>query len=209
VPGEYEGTYGSPGFYDITTEISAMTADLAWIKESELDESFNVEWSIGLRFAGFEETMEGSYNTGLNMGSIRYAAAKSNEGEMIGLRTGIKGTYRISGSISISGGLGFSFLDGELTASSALAEGADLLGEPSNFSGFVDDSRSGTIVDAEAAVSWHNSSDRFRVSLGWDQSMWNDIVTDLVRNFPGTTAPLKERDSVSFSGYKLGLYFRF
>ena len=35
------------------------------------------------------------------------------------------------------------------------------------------------------------------------------IAADLARNFPGTTAPLRERDSVAFSQYKVGLFFVF
>jgi hypothetical protein len=209
VPGVYEGTYGSPGYFDITTEITASTADLAWVKELEISDSLDLEWSLGLRYAIFEETMEGSYNTGLSMGSINYTAAKSNEGEMIGFRTGVRGSFFLTSQVSIGGAIAFSMLDGELTASSTLTEGENLVGGTTNFVGISDDSRSGTIVDFDAAVTWHNSSDRLRVSLGWEQSTWNDIATDLVRNSPGTAAPLADRDSVTFSGYKVGMFFRF
>jgi hypothetical protein len=209
VAGVYEGTYGSPGFYDIMTEITARTADVAWVKELEISESLDLEWSLGLRYATFEETMEGSYNTGLSMGSVNYRAAKSNEGDMIGFRTSVRGSFFLSSQFSVSGALGFSMLDGELTASSVLTEGENLVGGTTNFAGITDDSRSGMIFDFDTALTWHSSSDRLRVSLGWEQSIWNDIATDLVRNFPGTTAPLAERESVTFSGYKLGVFFRF
>jgi len=209
VAGVYEGTYGAPGSYDIMTEITARTADIAWVKELEISDSLNLEWSLGLRYASYEEAMEGSYNTGLSMGSINYQAAKSNEGDMIGFRTGVRGSFFLTSQLSVSGALAFSMLDGELTASSVLTEGESLVGGTTNFAGISDDSRSGMIFDFDTALTWHSSSDRLRVSLGWEQSIWNDIATDLARNFPGTTAPLAARDSVTFSGYKLGLFFRF
>ena len=59
------------------------------------------------------------------------------------------------------------------------------------------------------SLVWHAASESFQLSLGWEQSRWDDIAADLVRNFPGTTAPLRERDSVTISGYKLGVLFRF
>jgi hypothetical protein len=108
-------------------------------------------------------------------------------------------------------GLGFSFLDGELTGSSGLIPvgSANAGTEPSSFASITDDGRSGNIVDFDLRIGWCNASDRFRVWLGWEQSIWSEIAQDPLRNFPGTTAPLRERDSVAFSGYKLGLYFRF
>ena len=72
-----------------------------------------------------------------------------------------------------------------------------------------DDSRSGTIRDIELKGTWHLMNDRLRLSFGWDQSTWEAIAADLMRNFAGSTAPLRDRDAVIFSGYKLGVYFRF
>jgi hypothetical protein len=208
-PEVYEGTYGAPGTFDITTEIRAATADVAWVRELELSDNLDVEWSLGLRYASFEETMEGLYNTGITLGSVDYSAAKSNEGEMIGLRSSIRGRFFLTGRLSVGGAIALSMLDGELTASSVLTEGESIEGAPSNSARISDDGRSGTIVDFDAGLTWHSSSDRLRVTFGWEQSVWNDIASDLVRNFPGTTAPLADRDSVTFSGYKLGMFFRF
>ena len=68
-----------------------------------------------------------------------------------------------------------------------------------------DDGRSGSIRELDLALVWHSSSDTVRVWLGWEQQVWEDIAADLMRNFPGTVAVLRERDSVTFSGYKLGV----
>ena len=81
--------------------------------------------------------------------------------------------------------------------------------EPRSFAAAQDDGRSGSILDFDVVAGWHGKNDGLRFWIGWEQSIWNDITTDLVRNFPGTTAPLRERDSVTFSGYKLGVSFRF
>lgn len=213
--GEYVGTFGTPGYYEMTTKISAQTADLAWAREQEVSEAFRMELSVGLRWATFEETMEGFYDNVASVdpefGLVRYEATKSNEGDMIGARIAARGTYRFARQFSISSSLGFSYLDGELKASSLLSptgtENAPI--EPSGFAGVTDDGRSGDILDFDLVFGWHNSNDWLRFWLGWEQAVWNDIAADLVRNFPGTTAPLRERDSVTFSSYKLGVYVRF
>jgi hypothetical protein len=211
----YVGAFGSPGYYNIKTEIEAKTADLAWGYDHQLNESFKIEWSAALRYAVYEETSDGFYDNenagGLNFGLNTYSAAKSLQGEMLGVKLAARGTYAVTQSWWFGAGLGFSFLDGELTGSSGLIPvgSANAGTEPSSFASITDDGRSGNIVDFDLRIGWRNVSDRFRVWLGWEQSIWNEIAQDPLRNFPGTTAPLRERDSVTFSGYKLGLYFRF
>lgn len=213
--GDYVGAFGEPGYYEMKTEVSARTADLAWAREQELGESFQMEWSAGLRYATFEETMNGLYDDVSSVdpefGLTRYAASKSNEGKMVGARAAVRGTYRFARQFSVSSGLGFSYLDGELEAWSYLTPtGLDnAMAEPSAFAAVRDDGRSGTILDFDLVFGWHNANDWLRVWAGWEQSVWGDIAADLVRNFPGTTAPLHERDSVTFSSYKLGVFVRF
>jgi len=145
------------------------------------------------------------------LGQDSFAAAKSNEGEMFGVRARVRGSYRIGQRISLNAGLGFSFLDGELTADSQLTPTgtSNSATTPAARATFADDGRSGTIRDVDVFAAWHSSGDAFRVLLGWEQGVWDGIARDLVRNFPGTSAPLQERDSVTFSGYKLGLFLRF
>jgi len=211
----YVGAYGTPGYYEMTTEVSARTADLAWAREQELSEAFRMEWSVGLRYATFEETMEGLYDdvssVDPDFGLVRYSASKSNEGEMFGGRASARATYRFARRFSVSSSLGLSYLDGELKAWSYLSptglENAST--DPSAFASVRDDGRSGSILDFDLVFGWHNANDWLRLWAGWEQSVWNDIAADLVRNLPGTTAPLRERDSVTFSSYKLGVFVRF
>ena len=61
----------------------------------------------------------------------------------------------------------------------------------------------------ELTASWFVVGDAVRIWAGWEQQVWEGIVTDQVRNFPGTSAPLRNRDSVTLSGYKLGIFVRF
>ena len=213
--GEYVGAFGSPGYFQMQTEISAQTADLAWAREQELGESFSMEWSLGLRYASFEETMTGLYDdantVSPDFGLIRYAAEKSNEGEMFGARVAARGNYRVTERFFVSSSLGFSMLDGELTGWSSLTPtGLDNAPfEPQGFAALEDTGRSGRIVDFDVRGGWNGAGGRFQIWLGWEQAQWEGIAEDLMRNLPGTTAPLRERTSVVISGYKLGARFRF
>ena len=213
--GGFVGDQGSPGSWRMTTEIEAGTADLAYGHEHALAEEFVLEWSAGVRYARYEEVMNGSYDEAAStdgaFGANSYRAAKSNEGEMFGVRGGLRGSYRFAESFSLDAGLGLSFLDGELRASSSLVPdgSANAATTASSLSEITDDSRSGSVRDLDLAVTWRLTGDAVRVWLGWEQQVWEGITTDSVRNFPGTSAPLRDRDSVTISGYKLGVFVRF
>lgn len=198
------GNVGGPGTIDLTTEVTASTADVAWGKNHELTDQFGMEWSIGLRYANFEETHNGLYG---ELAGGTYTAAKSNEGEMFGARAAVRAMHRFSDRFSVSGGLGFSLLDGENIASSGLTPlGAT---SPTTSSYVSDDGRSGRILDLDVALNYHMLQDTLRISLGWEQSSWDGIAADLLRTAPNTSVTLRDRDSVAFSAYKLGVLVNF
>jgi hypothetical protein len=195
----FTGANGSPGYFFINTEITAETLDLLWAHSQKIGESFTTDWSLGLRYANFEETYSGEY--GDTPSSNLFVASKSSVGEMIGARAGVKGDYSITPSFSVVGALAYSLLDGELTGESGLTPRT---GGSGSYAFVKDDSRSGSILEFEIAVAWRLSRDRYRILVGWEQQVWDGIAADVVRNFPGTSAPLRDRDSVVFSSYKLG-----
>lgn len=209
--GTFVGDEGFPGSYDMATEVTTGTFDLIFGRQHELSERFSMEWSVGARFASFEETWEGRYDEDASfVGLNSYAVSKSNEGEMAGVRLGVRGRYRLNDAFSVGGGIALSMLDGELTAFSRLTpDGSSNGGLPSATIAATDDGRSGFIRDVDVDAGWNNRTDTIRLSLGWMQSTWEEIAADLVRNAPGTIAPLADRDSVTISGVKAGVRFRF
>ena len=74
---------------------------------------------------------------------------------------------------------------------------------------FSDDGRSGNILDMDVAAAWHNSNDSVVVLIGWEQQTWDGVPADMMRNLPGTSVILRERDSVTFSGIKIGVHLVF
>ncbi len=212
--GSTVGAQGNPGYHDILTEIEATSGSIAFGRNQEVGDRFDLDWSIGLRFASFEETVSGVYDeaasTSGGFGTNRFDALKSIQSDMVGLEAALKGTWHLTGRWAVSGGFGFSQLEGEIDSFSSLAgSGSANSGLPSSYAEFVDDSRSGRILDFDARLIWRTSSDRLRLWLGWEQSTWDEIPSDRLRNFPGTAAPLPDRDSVGFSMVKLGGQVRF
>jgi hypothetical protein len=202
--GSFEFPIGpTNGFdFDVTTDIEARSAEAAWVIPHGLSDAVSVDWSIGLQFAGFEETTDGEYDTTSGLLDV----AKSLEGTMVGARGAGRLTYR-RGSLSASGGVGLSMLSGEIEASSSLMTQA---GAPVTTPLMLsDDSRSGTILDLDLRGAWHNSNDDMSVWIGWEQQVWQDIVADLARNLPDSEVISRGRDSVTFSWFKAGVSYRF
>jgi len=213
--GDFVGDSGTPGFFSLMTETDVATADIAFGRSHELGDEFRMAWSTGLRYARFEETTSGFYDDGFfaasTFGDNRYKADKTIDGDMIGARIAARGSYFFSPSFSISAGIGFAFLDGEIKAFSRLTPSGliNSATQPSSLSVIDDDGRSGRTADFDVRVTWHPSTDRLRVWLGWEQQDWSGISKDGLRDFPGTATPLEARNSVVFSGYQLGAAYRF
>jgi len=186
--------------FAVETEIAARTIDASWSVPQQAGDAFGILWSVGVRWAGFEETTDGQYT----IGGSTHQAHKSNEGSMLGGRLAGKATYRL-GSFEVGTGLGMALLSGDLDASASLT--------PATASSVntqqTDDGRSGSILDFEVTAGWRSASEAVRVWAGWEQAVWEDIAADLVRNLPGAAAPLRDRDAIAFSGFKIGAEFRF
>lgn len=187
--------------FAVETKVSAFTTDAAWGITHQVNESLSVGGSIGLRYASFEETTDGVYDGVLT-------AAKSLEGNMLGARLVGRARYRV-GSFSASVAAGYSALDGELEQRSSLtqADGSPAPGTSALL--LIDDSRSGTILDLDVTGAWHSSGDAVSVWIGWEQQEWADIAADLTRNLPGSGVISRDRDSVTFSWFKVGVSYRF
>lgn len=200
------GTFEFPigpteGFsFDLTTEVQARAAEASWIIPFDLTDSFRVEASAGLRYAGYEETTDGTYGTSIGTVDVY----KSLEGTMLGVRLGGRATYSF-GSWFTSVGAGLSMLDGELEASTSLSPQPP--GAPPLH--LVDDSRSGTILELDVRGGWRAASDKLSLWVGWEQQEWQQIAADLARNLPGNDLISRSRDSVSFSWFKAGASYRF
>jgi len=213
--GDYVGDAGSPGSYGIGVKVEASTADVAWARSHAMTDKLTLEWSLGLRYAKFEETVEGSYDEaaigGGSYGQNRFAVYRDNTGEMVGARAAVRGTMKLTHKVSARGTLGFSMLDGKIDALSTMTPtgSANASTTPSSYVALSDDSRSGSMRDIEAALIWAPGAGRVKLWFGWEQSLWEQIASDQVRNLPGTAAPVRDRNSVTFSGYKLGVSYTF
>lgn len=199
----YMGATGSPGFVNLTSEISATAVDALWARQEELGDAFTLEWAVGGRFADFEETFVGTQ--GDNRAIESFQVSKINEATYYGARAAVRGRYSLTSAFSVGAGIGFSFLDGEIEAS---ASQTILGGSGTQITAF-DDGRSATIVEFDVRASWRSPGDRWEISLGWEQSTWEELTADLVRNSPGTARPLPDRDEIVFSGVVLGVGIQF
>jgi hypothetical protein len=201
--GSFEFPIGptSGASFDVKTEVEAGTAEASWIVPHEVTDEFGMEWSLGLRYASYEETTGGVYD-GTVDGPLD--VAKSIESDMIGARAAARAIYR-RGSLSGSASVGLSFLSGEIKVSESLAP------QPAGTVPLElrDDSRSGTILELDVRGTWHHANERLSVWLGWEQQDWDDIAADLARNLPGNEVIARSRDSVTFSWMKAGVSYRF
>jgi hypothetical protein len=203
---------GDPGHADFTAGITAHTVDFAWGRQKMMSDYFDVEWSLGLRYAHFEETISGFYDddasTGLTFGAVRWGAFKFNESEMIGARAAVRCTYFLTDRIAGTGSIGFSMLEGEVSSVSSFWD-SDAGGRPAASASETDDNRSGRIQDLDVGLMLFFMDDMLRIKFGYESSFWDGVPSDLVRNTNGSAANLRDRDDLSFSAYTLGFYFEF
>jgi hypothetical protein len=229
------GVYGYYGHHDIVSTIEASSVEIRAGREHALTESFDLEWSVGVRWVDFSEDLSGFYDFSestytYSFGYYRYAANKTNESSMAGFEAGMKGSYSFNKHVSINSRVNLSFLQGDIESTSSLvpsgiANGGGVL--PSASFHTEDTGRSGTIVDFDFNVVWHLFDDRYRVWAGYEYAQWNGVPADLARQqmgglvlippspgdpilvAPGRQAAFATRDNMAFSGFKIGVGFLF
>jgi len=203
---------GSPGHADFNAGIEAQTVDIAWGRLKTMGDFFDVEWSLGFRYAHFEETVAGIYDndasTGGSFGLEQWGAFKFNEGEMFGARAAVRGTYFLTDRIAGTASVGFSMLQGEVTTTSSFWD-ADLGGRPAATATINDDTRSGRIQDLDIGIMLFLRDDTLRLKFGYESSFWDGISSDLLRNTNGAAIAVRDRDDIGFSAFTFGLYLEF
>ncbi len=122
--GYYYGTLGAPGHFDFVGRIEAESLDLDWGRSEEFGEQLRLEWSLGLRFAGLDETLEGFYDfdasTSAYFGEFAYFASRTSESRMAGLGATLEGDYRFTERFHLRGRASLSVLDGSVEGRSSL-----------------------------------------------------------------------------------------
>ena len=213
--------FGIPGSAAFKASIEASTFDVAFSQTQELSDILSMEWSVGLRYAGYEDGVTGTYDLcastgcdggyGYLPGEITYAAERTTKSDMFGVRAGVRGKYKISERVAVRSGLALSLLTGDVTSRSGLTPIGTLNGSIDPPSRFVADEsdRSGRIIDLDVGMEFDLVPDLLRMSVAYEHSLWDGVPRDLARNPPGVLTVLDPRDQVTFSGVRLGLWVRF
>ncbi len=213
--------FGIPGSAAFRANLEASTVDVAFSQTQELSDILSMEWSVGLRFASYEDGVTGTYDLcastgcdggyGYVPGEIAFAAERTTKSDMFGIRAGVRGKYSISERVAVRSGLALSLLTGDVESRSGLTPIGTLNGAIDPPGRYVADEsdRSGRIVELDVGVEFDLVRDLLRLSVGYEHAIWEGVPADLARNPPGMLTVLEPRDRVSFSGARLGLWVRF
>ena len=221
----YEGlpvlNFGIPGSAAFDAKIEASTFDVAFSQTQELSDILSMEWSVGLRYASYEDGVTGTYDLcastgcdggyGYVPGEVTFAAERTTKSDMFGVRAGVRGKYAISQRVAVRSGLALSLLTGNVDSRSGLTPIGTLNSQVDPPTTFVADEsdRSGRIIDLDVGMEFDLVQDLLRMSVAYEHSVWDGVPRDLARNPPGLLTVLDPRDQVTFSGVRLGLWVRF
>jgi hypothetical protein len=213
--------FGIPGSAAFKAKIEASTIDVAFSQTQELSDILSMEWSVGLRYASYEDGVTGTYDLcastgcdagyGYAPGEVAFAAERTTKSDMFGVRAGVRGKYSISERVAVRSGLALSLLTGDTNSRSGLTPTGTLNALFDSPTSLVADesNRSGRIIDLDVGMEFDLVQDLLRMSLAYEHSVWDGVPRDLARNPPGVLTVLDPRDQVTFSGVRLGLWVRF
>jgi len=214
-------SFGDPGRAAFDATVKASTIDVEFGQQQELSDVLTMEWSVGVRAATYEDRVRGTYDlcagAGCGAGNpflpgeIAYAADRSTESNMVGVRAGVLGRYRVSERVAIRSALALSLLNGKIESTSGLTPTGTLNAgvDPTTRFSADEDDRSGRILDLDVGVEFDVVRDLLRLSLGYEHSVWDGVPRDLARNPPAQYTVNAPRDAVTFAGVRLGVWVRF
>lgn len=219
----YYGVYYDVGF-DINQELEASTIDIEYKRPVVMEsENLTVMWGIGLRYAEFEDELEGMYVLDPTSSAYRFPVSREIESDGIGLTGSVGVAYNFPNEIvGISSNLRVGFLVSDVDANHSFQ---DLDGYYATTGLKVTESSSmddgvATTMDFEANIVFH-AGERLDFDLGWFFSTWTGMADvalsrrDLIwegcdcDSLASPTIQGEDRDRISFSGPKVRARFRF
>jgi hypothetical protein len=204
--------------FDMTQELEATTVDVEYMRPVQMEsENLTVTWGIGLRYASFEDEVEGQYVLDPTGFAARYPVTREIESDGIGLTGSVGVNYDFLDSIiGISSNLRVGFILSDVDANHSIT---DLDGYYSNYLTFSQsvsmEDEVATTIDFEGNLVFH-ASENVDFDIGWFYSTWAELpevalsrttATFLVEGAP--SIPGEDRDRISFSGPKARARFRF
>ena len=219
----YYGVYYDVGF-NINQELEASTIDIEYKRPVEMESSnLTVMWGIGLRYAEFEDELEGQYVLDPGSGDYRFPVSREIESEGFGFTGSVGVAYDFPSEIvGISSNLRVGFLVSDVDAHHSFQ---DLDGYYATTGLKVTESSSmedgvTTTMDFDAGVVLH-AGEKLDFDLGWYFSIWTGMADvalsrrDLLyegcacESLVSPTIQGEDRERISFSGPKIRARFRF
>ncbi len=222
--GYYYYGYGDMSF-DMTQELEVTTVDIEFQRPVSMEsENLTVTWGIGLRYASFEDEVEGEYvfdPAGVFSGPFRFPVSREIESDGIGLTGSMGVEYTFPNRLlGMSSNLRVGFIVSDVDSNHSIT---DLDGYYSSYitvsqSVSMEDEVANT-VDFEANLVFH-ANDRLDFDVGWFYSTWTGMSevalsrthpggANIFFGGPGPTIPGEDRERITFSGPKVRARFRF
>lgn len=205
------GYYGSAYLYDAqsvpveaSATIEASVVDVSYTRMMEAGRKLMLGWVVGMRTASFKENREFYGRDDL----VIVEQSKSIDNSAYGFKFGANAQYKFGSRFRLEGGLALSLMQGdsEGTAEQTMRDAdpnTPAIGLLSETRDAEQDSISGQILDLDAKGVWTMGA--FEVWVGYGASSWNGLVAD-----PNPSPPEgDDRDSLSFTGWRLGAKWRF
>lgn len=216
--------YLSPALYgmefEMTQEIEASTIDVEYLRSVSPGESLEMTWGFGLRFADFEDNVDGNYLLDPNdiLLSAQIPVFRKVTGDGTGLTGGVGVEYQFTDPFGVRSHLRLGFLTAEVEAE----HGWDLPGGvPAPFQKQTIEDETAVTVDFDLAGRF-GVGDYVDLEVGWFYTSWWDMAqVPLSRgelriggNFPQLNIstfdiPGESRDRITWSGPRIAVDIRF
>ncbi len=213
--------YGSPAYlsspYGVRTlaksSVQASSLDVDYSRALDVGGNFTFRWLAGLRTVTFEEevtfrgTVPDYYGYDYSISQKRHIDSTA-----FGVKVGGTGSFGFTKRFSLEGGAALSLLQARIKGDSRQTIASSDPYDPFSVSWRnygKEDSGHGRILDLDLRGVWTEGP--LSVFLGYSASSWEGLVRD--SNPPRSPFyPLvagRSRDSVSFSGFNVGVIYRF
>jgi hypothetical protein len=190
-----------------TAGVDATVIDLTYSRPAHEGDRFAMRWMAGLRQADLDFGLDVTYSETVSINESQTVALTS-EAEGIGITGGLNGYLTLADDWFVAGGVQYSFLTGEVEASTFMFNSIDGIAAP-NADVVGEEDRVIGIFDLQCSVVWHPIEDWY-FWLGYEFSQWSNVVDTQL--FPDDWGPgFLQTDStdVTWDGFKLGAGYRF